>query len=112
VNYYHMDSMLSGLTDHSESNKDVPLFSFRWTDTVLVCIWNVSDTHLPSVVDWLHLSCVSNCPIFCTWARDWLSWVILWFSLASPGKYWDITLNLATVAFFHILFLFIIHLAT
>jgi alkylated DNA repair protein alkB family protein 1 len=29
VNYYHMDSMLSGLTDHSESNKDVPLFSFR-----------------------------------------------------------------------------------
>jgi alkylated DNA repair protein alkB family protein 1 len=29
VNYYHMDSTLSGHTDHSEPNKDAPLFSFR-----------------------------------------------------------------------------------
>jgi alkylated DNA repair protein alkB family protein 1 len=29
VNYYHMDSTLSGHTDHSEPNKEAPLFSFR-----------------------------------------------------------------------------------
>lgn len=30
VNYYHMDSTLSGHTDNSEQNKEAPLFSFRW----------------------------------------------------------------------------------
>jgi alkylated DNA repair protein alkB family protein 1 len=30
VNYYHMDSTLAGHTDHSELNKEAPLFSFRW----------------------------------------------------------------------------------
>jgi hypothetical protein len=112
VNYYHMDCTLSGHPNHSEPNKDATLFSSRWTDTVLVCIWNVNDTHLPSVVDWLHLSCVSSGPTFCTWTRDWLSWGTLWFSSASPDKCSDITLNLATAAFFHILFLFTIHPAT
>lgn len=29
VNYYHMDSTLSGHTDHSEEDLDAPLFSFR-----------------------------------------------------------------------------------
>jgi alkylated DNA repair protein alkB family protein 1 len=29
VNYYHMDSTLAGHTDHSELNKEAPLFSFR-----------------------------------------------------------------------------------
>lgn len=29
VNYYHMDSTLSGHTDHSEQNLEAPLFSFR-----------------------------------------------------------------------------------
>jgi len=29
VNYYHMDSTLSGHTDTSEQNKEAPLFSFR-----------------------------------------------------------------------------------
>jgi alkylated DNA repair protein alkB family protein 1 len=29
VNYYHMDSTLSGHTDNSEQNKEAPLFSFR-----------------------------------------------------------------------------------
>lgn len=29
VNYYHMDSTLSGHTDHSEHNLEAPLFSFR-----------------------------------------------------------------------------------
>ncbi|KAJ4449322.1 hypothetical protein ANN_00720 [Periplaneta americana] len=33
VNYYHLDSTLSGHTDHSEIDKDAPLFSFSesWT---------------------------------------------------------------------------------
>jgi alkylated DNA repair protein alkB family protein 1 len=55
VNYYHMDSTLSGHTDHPEPNKDAPLFSFSLTDTVLMCIWNVNDMHLPSVVDLVAL---------------------------------------------------------
>lgn len=29
VNYYHMDSTLSGHTDHSEKDLEAPLFSFR-----------------------------------------------------------------------------------
>jgi len=29
LNYYHMDSTLSGHTDNSEQNKEAPLFSFR-----------------------------------------------------------------------------------
>lgn len=29
INYYHMDSTLSGHTDHSEKNLKAPLFSFR-----------------------------------------------------------------------------------
>lgn len=29
VNYYHMDSTLSGHTDHSEPNLNAPLFSLR-----------------------------------------------------------------------------------
>lgn len=29
VNFYHMDSTLSGHTDHSEMNKEAPLLSFR-----------------------------------------------------------------------------------
>lgn len=29
VNFYHMDSILSGHTDHSEQNFEAPLFSFR-----------------------------------------------------------------------------------
>lgn len=29
VNYYHMDSTLSGHTDHSEQYLEAPLFSFR-----------------------------------------------------------------------------------
>ncbi|PSN35234.1 Nucleic acid dioxygenase ALKBH1 [Blattella germanica] len=29
VNFYHMDSTLSGHTDHSEVDKEAPLFSFR-----------------------------------------------------------------------------------
>lgn len=30
INYYHMDSILSGHTDHSEKNLTAPLFSFRY----------------------------------------------------------------------------------
>lgn len=30
VNYYFMNSTLSGHTDHSESNLEAPLFSFRY----------------------------------------------------------------------------------
>lgn len=30
VNFYHMDSTLSGHTDHSEDNLEAPLFSFRY----------------------------------------------------------------------------------
>jgi len=30
VNFYHMDSTLSGHTDHSEPDKKAPLFSFRF----------------------------------------------------------------------------------
>lgn len=29
VNFYHIDSSLSGHTDHSEANLNAPLFSFR-----------------------------------------------------------------------------------
>lgn len=29
VNFYHMNSTLSGHTDHSEKNLDAPLLSFR-----------------------------------------------------------------------------------
>lgn len=29
VNFYHMDSCLSGHTDHSEPNTEAPLISFR-----------------------------------------------------------------------------------
>lgn len=30
VNFYHMNSTLSGHTDHSEKNLDAPLLSFRY----------------------------------------------------------------------------------
>ncbi|KRT80731.1 hypothetical protein AMK59_6322, partial [Oryctes borbonicus] len=38
VNYYHMDSTLSGHTDHSEQNLEAPLFSFSFGQTALFLI--------------------------------------------------------------------------
>lgn len=36
INYYHMDSTLSGHTDHSEQNLEAPLFSFRYIELLTV----------------------------------------------------------------------------
>nr|XP_022920580.1 nucleic acid dioxygenase ALKBH1 [Onthophagus taurus] len=38
VNYYHLDSTLSGHTDHSENNLEAPLFSFSFGQTALFLI--------------------------------------------------------------------------
>lgn len=38
VNYYHMDSTLSGHTDHSERNLEAPLFSFSFGQTAIFLI--------------------------------------------------------------------------
>lgn len=38
VNYYHMDSTLSGHTDHSEQNLEAPLFSFSFGQTAIFLI--------------------------------------------------------------------------
>nr|CAD7449500.1 unnamed protein product [Timema bartmani] len=37
VNFYHMDSTLSGHTDHSEVDRNAPLLSFRWTGMLRYC---------------------------------------------------------------------------
>ncbi|KAJ8968900.1 hypothetical protein NQ317_008837 [Molorchus minor] len=38
VNYYHMDSTLSGHTDHSEQNIEAPLFSYSFGQTAIFLI--------------------------------------------------------------------------
>lgn len=38
VNYYHLDSTLSGHTDHSEQNLEAPLFSFSFGQTAIFLI--------------------------------------------------------------------------
>ncbi|GJQ74902.1 putative 2OG-Fe(II) oxygenase superfamily [Trypoxylus dichotomus] len=38
INYYHMDSTLSGHTDHSEQNLEAPLFSLSFGQTALFLI--------------------------------------------------------------------------
>lgn len=40
VNFYHMDSTLSGHTDYSEPNREAPLISFRYAYTLLAIIRN------------------------------------------------------------------------
>jgi hypothetical protein len=66
VNYYHMDSTLSGHTDNSEQNKEAPLFSFRWIYVItLVSVQRVLCVLL-AVQLWIMFRCWNS-------FRDWYS---------------------------------------
>ncbi|XP_076257224.1 alpha-ketoglutarate-dependent dioxygenase AlkB [Rhynchophorus ferrugineus] len=49
INYYHMDSTLSGHTDHSEVNLKAPLFSFSFGQTAIFLIGGktIEDSAIP-----------------------------------------------------------------
>lgn len=48
VNFYHMDSTLSGHTDHSEKNLDAPLFSFSFGQSAVFLIGGSSMDDKPT----------------------------------------------------------------
>ncbi|XP_069674101.1 nucleic acid dioxygenase ALKBH1 isoform X2 [Periplaneta americana] len=47
VNYYHLDSTLSGHTDHSEIDKDAPLFSFSFGQSAIFLLGGKSVEEKP-----------------------------------------------------------------
>lgn len=50
VNYYHLDSTLSGHTDHSEINLEAPLFSFSLGQTAIFLIGGKTREEKPSAI--------------------------------------------------------------
>ncbi|CAH0559955.1 unnamed protein product [Brassicogethes aeneus] len=50
VNYYHLDSTLSGHTDHSEMNLEAPLFSFSLGQTAIFLLGGISKDTKPSAM--------------------------------------------------------------
>ncbi|XP_065584536.1 nucleic acid dioxygenase ALKBH1-like [Artemia franciscana] len=50
INYYHMNSTLSGHTDHSELNKDAPLFSISFGQSALFLLGGLTKEEDPSII--------------------------------------------------------------
>lgn len=50
VNYYHLDSTLSGHTDHSEQNLEAPLFSFSFGQSAIFLIGGKTIDEKPSAM--------------------------------------------------------------
>ncbi|XP_067011569.2 nucleic acid dioxygenase ALKBH1 [Anabrus simplex] len=50
INFYHMDSTLSGHTDHSEQNREAPLFSFSFGQSAIFLLGGPSVEDKPAAM--------------------------------------------------------------